>query len=92
MTKQQTYARRSNAKRAALADLGKDVVEDRDYQITKGQDGRYSYQCVVRATKLDTGANPSPHVQPKPGGGIGLPPALAHKAGWHVQRNSRRSS
>ncbi len=30
MTNQQTYTSRSNAKRAALADLGKDTVEGRD--------------------------------------------------------------
>ena len=54
MTNQQTYARRSNAKRAALADLGKDVVEDRDYQITKGQNGRFRYHRVVSTTKPDT--------------------------------------
>ncbi len=53
MTNQQTYARRSNAKRAAVADLGKDAVEGRDYQITKGQDGRFGYQRVVSATKPD---------------------------------------
>ena len=51
MTKQQTYARRSNAKRAAVADLGKDAVEGRDYEITKRQDGRFGYLCLVPATK-----------------------------------------
>ena len=55
MTNQQTYARRSNAKRAACADLGRDAVEGRDYEITKGQDGRFGYQRVVSATKPDTG-------------------------------------
>ncbi|GEM_PF-5971284 len=59
MTKQQTYARRSNAKRAAVADLGKDAVEGRDYEITKRQDGRFAYQRVVRTTKPDTGAKGS---------------------------------
>ena len=54
MTNQQTYARRSNAKRAAIADLGKEAAEGRDYQITKGQDGRFGYQRVVGATKPDT--------------------------------------
>lgn len=56
MTNQQTYTSRSNAKRAALADLGKDAVEGRDCQITKGQDGRFVYHRVVSATKRDTGA------------------------------------
>ena len=64
MTNQQTYARKLNAKRAALADLGKDAVEGRDYQITKGQDGRYSYQRIVRATKVDTGAKGSTGTRP----------------------------
>ena len=44
MTNQQTYTSKSNAKRAARADLGKDAVEGRDYQITKGQGGRFSYR------------------------------------------------
>ena len=57
MTNQQTYARRSNAKRAATADLGKDAVEGRDYQISKGQDGRFSYRGIVSATKLDRCTN-----------------------------------
>ena len=55
MTEQQTYTSRSNAKRAACADLGKDTVEGHDYEITKGQDGRFRYQRVVSATKPDTG-------------------------------------
>ncbi len=53
MTNQQTYTSRSNAKRAALADLGKDAVEGRDYQITKHQNGRFAYQRAVGATKPD---------------------------------------
>ncbi len=56
MTNQQTYTSRSNAKRAARADLAKDAVEGRDYEITKHQDGRFGYQRVVSATKPDTGA------------------------------------
>ena len=40
MTNQQTYTSRSNAKRAAIADLGKDAVEGQDYAITKRQGGR----------------------------------------------------
>ena len=55
MTNQQTYTSRSNAKRAARADLAKDAVEGRDYEITKHQDGRFGYQRVVSATKPDTG-------------------------------------
>ena len=67
MTNQQTYTSRSNAKRAAVADLGKDAVEGRDYDITRHQDGRFVYQCVVSATKPDTGT--------KGGSGTrGLPP------------------
>ncbi len=56
MTNQRTYTSRSNAKRAARADLGKGAVEGRDYEITKRQDGRYSYRRVVSATKPDTRA------------------------------------
>ena len=64
MTNQQTYTSRSNAKRAVLADLGKNAVEGQDYQITKCQDGRSAYQRVVSATKLDTGAKG--HRGPRP--------------------------
>ena len=64
MTNQQTYTSRSNAKRAALADLGKDAVEGRDYQITKGQGGRFSYQRIISATKPDTGAKGRTGTQP----------------------------
>ncbi len=55
MTNQQTYTSRSNAKRAATANLGKDAAEGRGYEITKRQDGRFGYQRVVSATKPDTG-------------------------------------
>ena len=78
MTNQQTYTSRSNAKRAAVADLGKDAVEDRDYQITKGQDGRFGYQRVVSATKRDTCAK---------GGSGTRPPAKAKRP---VSRRDRR--
>ena len=64
MTNQQTYTSRSNAKRAARADLGKDAVEGQDYQITKHQNGRFSYQRVVRATKPDTCAKGRTGTQP----------------------------
>ena len=65
MTNQQTYVRRSNAKRAAVADLGKDAVEGRDYQITKGQDGRFAYQRVVSATNPGHGhEGPQRHSTP----------------------------
>ena len=43
MTNQQTYTSRSNAKRAARADLGKDAAEGQDYQINKHQNGRFAY-------------------------------------------------
>ena len=77
MTNQQTYTSRSNAKRAAVADLGKDAVEGRNYQITKGQDGRFGYQCVISATKPDTGTK----------GGSGThPPAKAKRP---VSRHDR---
>ena len=64
MTNQQTYTSRSNAKRAARADLCKSAVEGHDYEITKGQDGRYSYRRVVRATTPDTGSKGRTGVQP----------------------------
>ena len=41
MTKQ-TYTRRQNAKRAVVADRGKEAVEGADYQITKLSDGRFA--------------------------------------------------
>ncbi len=78
MTNQQTYTSKSNAKRAAVADLGKDAVEGRDYQITKGQDGRFGYQRVVGATKPDTGTK---------GGNGTHPPAKAKRP---VSRHDRR--
>ncbi len=78
MTNQQTYTSKSNAKRAACADLGKDTVEGRDYEITKRQDGRFRYQRVVRATKPDTGAK---------GGNGTRPPAKAKRP---VSRHDRR--
>ena len=64
MTNQQTYTSRSNAKRAACADLGKDAVEGRDYEITKGQGGRFSYQHVISATKPDTGTKDGSGTRP----------------------------
>ena len=70
MTNQQTYTSRSNAKRAACADLGKDTVEGRDYEITKHQDGRFAYQHIVSTTKPDTGTK---------GGSGTRPPAKAKR-------------
>ncbi len=78
MTNQQTYTSKSNAKRAACADLGKDTVEGRDYEITKRQDGRFSYQRVGSATKPDTGTK---------GGNGTRPPAKAKRP---VSRHDRR--
>ena len=43
MNIQQTYSRKANARRAALADLGKHAVEDQDYQIQRLATGRYTY-------------------------------------------------
>ena len=78
MTNQQTYTSRSHAKRAARADLAKDAAEGRDYQITKGQDGRFAYQHIVSATKPDMCAK----------GGTGTqPPAKAKRP---VSRRDRR--
>ena len=67
MTNQQTYTSRSNAKRAALADLGKDAAEGQDYQITKHQNGRFAYQRAVGATKPDKCAKGRPGTQPPAG-------------------------
>ena len=78
MTNQQTYTSRSNAKRAAIADLGKDAVEGRNYEITKRQDGRFAYQRVVSATKPDTRTK---------GGNGTRPPAKAMRP---VSRRDRR--
>ena len=64
MTDQQTYTSKSNSKRAARADLGNEAVEGRDYQITKGQGGRFSYQRIISATKPDTGAKGSTGTRP----------------------------
>ncbi len=77
MTEQQTYTSRSNAKRAAHADLGKDGVEGRDYAVTKRQDGRFAYQRVVSATKPDTGTK---------GGSGTRPPAKAKRPVSHRDR------
>jgi len=74
MTEQQTYTSRSNAKRAAIADLGKDGVEGRDYAVTKRQDGRFAYQRVVSATKPDAGTR---------GGNGTRPPAKAKRPVSH---------
>ncbi len=78
MTNQQTYTSRSNAKRAAVADLGKDAVEGHDYEITKRQDGRFVYHRVVSATKPDTGTK---------GGNGTRPPAKAKRP---VSRHDKR--
>ena len=80
MTNQQTYTSRSNAKRAARADLGKGAVEGRDYEITKHQDGRFAYHRVVSATKPDTCAK---------GGSGTRPPAKVKRP---VSRHDRRDN
>ncbi len=50
-TRLQAYSRKSAAKRAATADLGKDAVEGRDYVIERQLDGRYAYRRVSTPTK-----------------------------------------
>ena len=64
MTNQQTYISRSNAKRAARADLGKDADEGRDYQITKHQNGRFAYRRAVGTTRPDSGTIGSSGTRP----------------------------
>jgi len=78
MTNQQTYISRSNAKRAARADLGKDADEGRDYQITKHQNGRFAYRRAVGTTRPDSGTI---------GGSGTRPPATAKRP---VSRRDRR--
>ena len=56
MTIKQSYTRRQNAKRAAIADLGKEAVEGTDYTITKLPDSRYAYAAVKPATRPDKAA------------------------------------
>ncbi len=80
MTKQQTFTSKSNAKRAARADLGKDAVEGRDYQITKHQNGRFAYQRAVGATKRDKCAKGRPGTQP---------PARAKRPVSHYDRRDK---
>ena len=50
----QTYTRKSNAQRAAVADLGKDAVEGQDYEIQRQPDGRYTY-AMTKPDKGDAG-------------------------------------
>ena len=56
----QTYTRKSNAQRAASADLGKDAVEGRDYEVQRQPDGRYTYAMTKPDTAQtgQTGATP----------------------------------
>ena len=80
MTNQQTYTSRSNANRAARADLGNEAVEGHDYQITKHQNGRFAYRRAVGGTKPDTGAKGRTGTQP---------PARAKRPVSHYDRRDK---
>ena len=49
----QANSRKAGARRAAVADLGKDVVEGRDYVIERQLSGRYTYRRVGTPTMPD---------------------------------------
>ena len=53
MRTMQAYSRKSGARRAAVADLGKDAVEGRDFVIERQLDGRYTYRRLNTPTKPD---------------------------------------
>ena len=53
MPTMQAYSRKSGARRAAVADLGKHAVEGRDYAIERQLNGRYTYRRVGTPTKPD---------------------------------------
>ncbi len=52
----QAYGRKAGARRAAIADFGKDAVEGRDFVIERRFDGRYAYRRIKAATKPDIAA------------------------------------
>ena len=41
-----TFSSKSNAKRAALLQLGKVAVEGRDYTVSEGADGRWKWTTL----------------------------------------------
>jgi hypothetical protein len=49
----QAYSRKAGGRRAAVADLGKNVVEGRDYVIERQLNGRYTYRPVSRPISPD---------------------------------------
>ncbi len=53
MRTMQAYSRKSGARRAAVADFGKDAVEGRDYVIERQLNGRYTYRWLNTPTKPD---------------------------------------
>ena len=53
MDGKQTYTRKSNARRAALADFGDKAVEGRDYTISCLANGRYLYKQSNALSGLD---------------------------------------
>ncbi len=53
MRNMQAYSRKSGARRAAVADLGKDAVEGRDFVIERQLNGRYTYRRVGTPIKPD---------------------------------------
>ncbi len=53
MRTMQAYSRKSGARRAAIADLGKDAVEGRDFVIERQLNGRHTYRRVDNPTKPD---------------------------------------
>ncbi len=53
MRTMQAYSRKSGARRAAVADLGKDAVEGRDFVIERQLNGRYTYRRVDTPTSPD---------------------------------------
>ncbi len=63
MTEIQTYARQSNARNAAVAQLGKDAVEGTHYELKRLEDGRFTYH-PLKPENSPTGAEQ----------GVGKPP------------------
>ena len=55
MTVVQPYARLSNARNAAVAQLGKNAVEGTHYEVKRLEDGRFTYR-LLQPEKGPTGA------------------------------------
>ncbi len=53
MRNMQAYSRKSGARRAAVADLGRDAVEGRDFVIERQLNGRHTYRRLNTPTKAD---------------------------------------